>query len=79
MNTQEQLYKKGFNSGYILAEYMPTLLGKLVKNLHPTDDFSEGLYSGKEEFEKAQFKNQTDELSRLRNKSKGRDTGMDRE
>ena len=79
METQERLYIKGFNSGYLLAKHMPTLLQKIVKNFSPADDFSEGLFSGKKEFEIENARIQTEELKRLRNKSHYRDKGHERD
>ena len=76
---EEQKYIKGFNSGYLLAKHMPTLLSKVVKNISPTDDFSEGLFSGKEEYELENSRTQIEELKRLRNKSKDRDKGHERD
>jgi len=79
MEIQEQLYIKGFNSGYLLAKHMPTLLSKVVKNMSPKNDFSEGLFSGKHQYELEHSKNQADELKHLRNKSQNRDKGHERE
>lgn len=79
MSLQQMQYIKGFNSGYLLAKHMPTLLAKIVKNFRPSDDFSEGLFSGKEEFELEYSRTQAEDLSRLRNVSKSRDKGLDRD
>jgi len=76
---EEQKYIKGFNSGYLLAKHMPTLLSKVVKNISPADDFSEGLLFGKEEYELEYSRIHTDELKRLRNKSQDRDKGHERD
>lgn len=79
MSTQETKYINGFNSGYLLAKHMPTLLSKIVKNISPADNFTEGLFSGKEEFELEYSRTRTEELKHLRNKSKSRDKGLERE
>ena len=79
MSNQEKLYIKGFNSGYLLAKYMPVLLTKIVKNVSPTNDFVEGLFSGKEEYELEYSRTQLDELNLLRNKSENREKGFERE
>ena len=79
METQEHLFIKGFNSGYILAKHMPILLLKIVKNVSPAGDFIEGLFSGKEEYELEYSRNQGNDLSRLRNASKSQDKGLERD
>jgi len=75
---EELKYINGFNSGYLLAKHMPTLLSKVMKNISPISDFSEGLFSGKEEYELENSRIQTEELKRLRNKSQDRDKGHER-
>lgn len=79
MEAQDRLFIKGFNSGYLLAKHMPSLLDKIVKNVSPTNDFSEGLFSGRKEYELEHSKTQSEELKRLRNKSKYRDKGLERD
>ena len=79
MSNQDKLYIKGFNSGYFLAKYMPTLLAKIVKNVTPANDFVEGFFSGKEEYELEYSLTQLDELNLLRNKSENREKGFERE
>ncbi|HKC04923.1 MAG TPA: hypothetical protein VKC54_03565 [Patescibacteria group bacterium] len=58
---------------------MPTLFAKIVKNVTPIDEFSEGLFSGKEEYELEYSKIQADDLRNLRYKSQSRDKGHERE
>jgi hypothetical protein len=77
MSSHQIMYIKGFNSGYLLAKHIPTLLAKIVKNVRPTNDFTEGLFSGKEEYELEFSRTQLDELTRMRNRSK--DRGQDLE
>ena len=79
MSNQEKLYIKGFNSGYLLAKHEPELLTKIVKNVTPANDFVEGLFSGKEEYELQYSRSQLDELTLLRNKSQNREKGFERE
>jgi len=47
MSNQQMQYIRGFNSGYLLARHIPTLLVKIVKNIRPTNDFTEGLFPAK--------------------------------
>ena len=79
MSNQDKLYIKGFNSGYLLAKYMPALLAKILKNVSPTNDFVEGLFSGKEEYELEYSRTQLDELNLLRNNPENREKGFERE
>lgn len=79
MSNQQMQYIRGFNSGYLLAKYIPTLLAKIVKNVRPTNDFTEGLFSGKEEYELEHSRTQAEEISQLRKKSRDRDKGHERD
>ena len=75
----EKKFIKGFNHGYILAEHEPDILSKIVKNLNSTNDYVQGIVSGKEEFELEKSRTHLDDLSRLRNKSQDLDRGLERE
>lgn len=44
----EKKFIKGFNHGYTLAEHEPDILSKIVKNLNSTNDYIQGIVSGKE-------------------------------
>lgn len=77
----EQLFTNGFNSGYLLAEYEPGLLNKIINNVQPTAPFLEGLFSGKEQYEIEMEldKTQLQELQNLRDRSSSRDQEHDKE
>ncbi len=75
----EQQYINGFNSGYILARHEPQLLNQVAKNLHPLNDYLDGLLSGREEFEMEKSRSQLDELQKLREQSKDRNIDLERE
>ena len=79
MSNQQTQYIRGFNFGYLLAKYLPALLAKIVKNVRPTNDFTEGLFSGKEEYELEHSRTQAEEIRQLRNASKSRDKGLERD
>ena len=79
MSNQDKLYIKGFNSGYLLAKHEPELLTKIVKNVSPANDFVEGLYSGKQEYELEYSRSQLDEINHLRNNPENREKGFERE
>jgi hypothetical protein len=51
MEHQEQQYTKGFNNGYLLAQYEPELLNKLLPDLKPGNDYVDGMLSGKEQYD----------------------------
>lgn len=68
----EQHYIKGFNDGYTIAKYNFDLITKIIQNLQPIDEYLEGFFSGKEEFEIEHSLVQLKELNRLRNQSKDR-------
>lgn len=77
----ELLFTKGFNSGYLMAQYEPGLLNKIINNVLPTAPFLEGLISGKEQLEyELQLDNsQLQELRNLRDMSNSKDQELGRE
>jgi hypothetical protein len=76
----EHLFTKGFNSGYLMAQFEPSLLNKLViKNMAPTVPFLEGLLAGREEYELTQNKTQLDELRDIRDRSSSQDQELGRD
>jgi hypothetical protein len=77
----EQLFTKGFNSGYVMAEFEPDLLNKVINNVTPTAPFLEGIFSGKEQYgiEMDLNKTQLQELQNLRGRSNSRDQELGRE
>lgn len=77
MSIQEKHYIKGFNHGYILSKFIPTLLAKLVDGIKSINDYEIGFLAGKSEFEKEKSKSKLDELNEIR-KDHG-DKSLDRE
>ena len=75
----EKNFIKGFNHGYTLAEHEPSLLNKIVKNLNSTNDYVQGIVSGKEEFELEKSRTHLDDLNRLRNESHNREWDLGEE
>ena len=75
----EKLFVTGFNNGYLLSKYEPVLLSQIIKNLEPTAGYLEGFFSGKEEHELEISRSHMDDINRLRNISRGRDLGLERE
>ena len=78
MNTEEK-FIKGFNHGYTLAKHEPDFLSNILKGLRSSNNYIEGIYSGKEEFEIEKSRAHLDDLSRIRNKSRDREKGLERE
>lgn len=64
----EKSFITGFNAGYLLEEYEPLTLNKVLKNIHPTNPFVSGLILGQKEY---QVYRSINELALLR-KSKDR-------
>jgi hypothetical protein len=75
----EQQYIRGFNSGFLLAQFEPKLLDTVTKNLHSMNEYLEGLFDGREEFEIEQTRLQSEELKRLRTRSQDREIDLDKE
>ena len=78
MDTEKQ-YQTGFNNGYLLAKHEPELLTEISKNLSPSNDYIEGIFSGKEQYEIEQTRTQETELEQIRARTKERDRGLERE
>lgn len=78
MDTEKQ-YIQGFNNGYTLAKYEPDLMTKIIKNIHPTNDYLDGLFSGKVEYELEHTRTQLDDLKRVRNESQNRENDLERD
>ena len=73
---QDGLYVKGFNGGYLLEQFEPELLAKVLKDLSLSNDYLTGMASGRDERQQEQSRAQLDELRMLR---EGRDRDQDRE
>jgi len=74
-----QQYLRGFNSGYFLAEHGPGLLSKILTGLAPTTAYLEGLFSGREEYVQELARIHQDDLTRLRNQGRDRETDLERD
>lgn len=72
-------YIKGFNCGYILAEYSPELLQSITVNLSYAGEYCEGLKDGRMEFENGKELEQLQSLSKLRDQAKTRGNDLGRE
>ncbi|MBK7694831.1 MAG: hypothetical protein IPN15_08885 [Saprospiraceae bacterium] len=65
--SNENLFIKGFNQGYLLAQYEPDLLTSLLKNINQVNSYLSGLSFGQKEFVIEQA---TSEIYKLRNSKK---------
>ena len=71
MNSEEQQYIKGFNHGYMLTKHLPELVARLLKHIkETTSDYIAGFFSGKEEYEFEQSRQQLDQMRELRGKGR---------
>lgn len=70
MEDQEALFIKGFNGGYLLEQYEPNLLAKVLKTLNLSNDYLEGLSSGQKEYQQERIRLEMERLSQLRDKGK---------
>lgn len=68
-------YKAGFNQGYLLSKYMPSLFQLIIKSFDNTnDEYLVGIKQGGVEYNLEKNKNKLNDLSELRkNKSQDRD------
>ena len=69
----------GFNNGYLLARYEPTLLATVVKNLRPANDYLAGLFSGKQHYELEKIALQIEYLNLIRDQNRNPDRNFERD
>lgn len=64
--SNDNLFIKGFNQGYLLAEYEPQFLLTLLKGIKPINSYIIGLSVGHKEFEIEKTSNQINALKQIR-------------
>lgn len=69
MEQSEELYKKGFNNGYLLAKHEPELINKLMKESNPGNEYFDGLRLGKKEYEREKMMAQLKEQQNSKGKN----------
>lgn len=80
MSRQEKQYIKGFNHGYLLMKHLPDLVAKLLKSVkETTSDYFSGFFSGKEEYEIENERDNLKELYNIRNRSIDREIDFENE
>lgn len=67
--SEYQLYAIGFNSGYIIAQYLPVLMKTMIKGIKSKGRFYIGLLAGSQEYEKERESIRINELDKMRSKS----------
>lgn len=72
-------FVRGFNDAYILAAHEPTLLSDMCRSLNPSNDFFDGFFAGKDQWQIEQELNNEKELGALRSRSKEKDRDADKE
>jgi hypothetical protein len=75
----EQKFIKGFNCGYLLSKHTPDIINKLPVTVEPGNDYLNGIQSGAKQYEKEKSRIHFDDLTRIRNKPKDLDRGLERE
>lgn len=73
----DKQYIKGFNHGYILAEYDPELAKQIVKHPNVQSEYFKGIVSGKQEFDLSKIKQRLNKTSQKQS-SKSIEKGKDR-
>lgn len=64
MEKLEQLFIKGFNTGYVLARYDATLIKDLMSHLNQVSPYIQGLFLGQKEFELERINTRLADLDR---------------
>ena len=68
---EDKIYIKGFNAGYLLEKYLPSLSQLLVRNIQNSEgDFFEGFIAGSNEFLAEKSKRKSKLADKLKQASK---------
>ena len=67
MSSKDDMYTKGFNHGYVLAEYRSELLQSIVDS-HGKATYLQGVEDGKQEYERERTRAREAELEKLKKK-----------
>lgn len=66
MELKEKLFATGFNSGYILAEFEPHTLDKILKDIQTITPFIDGLKRGQIQFQQELIQNRINAIHQLK-------------
>ncbi len=78
-------YRQGFNNAFLLAEYEPDLLKDIIPSLNESNDYFDGFFSGKAQWEQEHDKSLTqqttelEELDQIRNEANELDQDLELE
>lgn len=68
MEQQEQEFTKGFNNGFLIAQYESEIASMVVKDIKSDSHYFQGLIAGKQEYELNKNRYQIKDNDRSRNK-----------
>ena len=77
--TDEKKFIKGFNHGYMLTKYLPSLISDLIGSLKSTNDYFTGFFAGKQEYESEKAKNELEALDQSRGRAEDRERNVEKE
>jgi len=69
--SQEKLYQKGFNAGYLLSQHEPVLIEKILKSNNKDNEYFEGLLFGKKEYDREVFREELKQTRERNQREKG--------
>lgn len=72
-----QEYIRGFNHAYLLAAHEPNLLADVTRSVNPSNEYFEGFFSGKAEWELEQSKRELNEIDDLREPQSEQNRNLD--
>lgn len=73
----ETQFIRGFNSGYIFAQYLPELLVKIKESVKSNNEYFQGFISGSEHYQFEKSKDHLLDLKKIR--TRGKDRSRERE
>jgi len=73
MDAQDSKFIEGFNGGYLLEKFEPSLLTKVLKDLDLSNDYVSGLSSGQKEYQQERTRLELENMARLRAQDNDKD------
>ncbi|MBX7109642.1 MAG: hypothetical protein K1X61_13400 [Chitinophagales bacterium] len=77
--SDEKKFIKGFNHGYILTKYLPSLVSNLIGSLKSTNEYFSGFFAGKQEYEMEKAKNELEVLGQIRDRAEDRERNVEKD
>lgn len=72
-------FVQGFNNAYLIAEYEPDVLAQISLANNVQNEYFDGFFAGKVQWEREQGQSQTNELEKIRNRSRDRENDLERD